>query len=85
MIKCKEAAHLFSESLIRPLPLRRRIALRVHLLLCKLCRRNVRQIRAIEQIVREYSRGLEEGAGAPGPGLTEEGRERLKAALRHAH
>jgi len=37
MITCEEAARLISDSLDRKLPLRQRVALRMHLLMCKFC------------------------------------------------
>ncbi len=44
MLSCKEAAGLLSESLDRKLPLGQRIALRMHLLFCRFCRRFSRQV-----------------------------------------
>ena len=44
MLSCERAAALSSESMERRLTLRERFALRVHLAMCKLCRRFTRQI-----------------------------------------
>ncbi|MCC7258284.1 MAG: zf-HC2 domain-containing protein [Gammaproteobacteria bacterium] len=38
MMSCREATELLSRSLDQPLPWRRRLALRLHLTLCSLCR-----------------------------------------------
>jgi len=47
---CREAARLQSEALDRPLAFHQRIGLRVHLLLCKWCRRYGGQLRFLRSV-----------------------------------
>ena len=76
---CKEASRLQSEALDRPLPLRRRVGLRIHLALCKWCRRYGRQI----AFLRAAARGPGGDPAEPEPRkLTPEARERIRRSLR---
>ena len=54
MLTCKEASHLISQGLDRPLPLHRRLLLRLHLLWCEACRRYDRQARFLREAMRRY-------------------------------
>ena len=51
---CKTAARLQSEALDHKLPLRRRFGLRVHLLLCKWCRRYAKQVSFLRNASHEH-------------------------------
>jgi len=84
MMSCKDASVLLSEALDSPLSLRRRIGLRMHLLMCYLCRRSARQGRAIQEVVRGLAAKTgENGEDLAGLGdLSPEARERVKTALR---
>ena len=82
MLSCKETARLLSESLEHPLPFRRRLGLKMHLLMCRFCRRYARQVRAIESVARSYARRVEDPDRPASGSLTQDARERLKAALR---
>jgi len=44
MMKCEEVTKLVSQSLDRRLPLHQRIGIRLHLMMCKLCTQNFRQL-----------------------------------------
>lgn len=44
MMKCEEVSKLVSQSLDRKLPLYQRIGVRLHLMMCKLCTQNYRQL-----------------------------------------
>lgn len=44
MLRCREAAALVSEAQAHPLPFRRRLALKVHLMMCRACRRFAKQV-----------------------------------------
>ncbi len=59
MISCKEAAELMSQQFDEPLPFRKRMALRLHVLMCSLCRLFARQLAMI--------RHLSQVAGDSGP------------------
>lgn len=50
MMSCKEAAELTSRLLDEPLPFRKRMALRFHVLACSLCRLFARQLAMIRHV-----------------------------------
>lgn len=76
---CREASRLQSESLDHRLTPLQRFGLRVHLLLCKWCRRYGKQIRFLRRAAHEHP---DEVAEATASALSAETRERLKRALR---
>ena len=76
---CREASRLQSDALEQPLPFPKRFGLRLHLLLCKWCRRYGRQIRFLRQAVHEHPDELNKAAPHS---LSPEARERLKNSLR---
>lgn len=77
---CREASRLQSDTLEQALPLARRVGLRIHLLLCRWCRRYGEQLRFLRHAVREHP----EQVNAASPhSLSPEARERLKQALRN--
>jgi hypothetical protein len=76
---CRRVARLQSEALDHPLPLRRRLGLRLHLLFCKWCGRYGKQIsflRTASHHETEHDRHL------PPQDLSPGARERIKQALR---
>lgn len=76
---CREVSQLQSAALDQPLSFPKRVGLRLHLLLCKWCRRYGRQIRFLQQASREHADELPQA----GPrGLSPDARERLRASLR---
>ena len=75
---CKTAARLQSEALDHKLPLRRRFGLRVHLLLCKWCRRYGKQITFLRDAAHEHPDKLAEPVPQK---LSNEARERIKQRL----
>ncbi len=52
MLRCKETARILASDLLDDLTWGRRLALRVHLLMCRHCRRYARQLRAIGAAAR---------------------------------
>ena len=78
MITCEEASRLISESLDRELPLGTRIALRIHLLMCKLCPRFLRQMLFLKEASDPYQKEIE---GDPSYSLSINARERIKSLL----
>ena len=54
LISCKDASRLISQMQDGELPLRRRLAVRLHLLFCDACRRFVRQLRFLRAAMRRY-------------------------------
>lgn len=57
MLSCKEASRLCSEALDRPLGLRERLTLRMHLMMCSGCTNYDRQMAYLRAIARRYSQG----------------------------
>lgn len=55
MISCREAARLASESLDHKLPLNKWLALKLHLMMCSLCRSFVKQIEFVHEAARQYA------------------------------
>jgi len=54
LVDCKEATRLISRELDGPLPLGRRVRLRLHLLWCDACRRFERQAAYLRIAMRRY-------------------------------
>ncbi len=52
MLRCNEATRILASDLLDDLAWGRRLALRVHLLMCRHCRRYARQLRAIGAAAR---------------------------------
>ena len=76
---CREAARLQSEALDHSLGLRQRIGLRIHLLLCKWCRRYGRQIAFLRSAAHECPDKVAEPVPQK---LSAEARDRIKQKLR---
>jgi hypothetical protein len=75
---CKEASRRQSEAVHHPLPLGQRVGLRIHLLLCKWCRRYGKNLRFLQHVVEHPAEhDCAEHATALGP----EARERMKQKL----
>jgi hypothetical protein len=81
MITCEEAARLMSESLDRKLPLRLRMALRMHLLMCKLCPRFWRQLQFLRNATGRFVKEAETEVLFPFESLSMDARERIKRAV----
>ena len=77
---CREASRLQSGALDHALTPWQRFGLRVHLILCKWCRRYGRQLRFFRQAAHEHPEQL---ANATPHSLAPEARERLKLSLRN--
>src|SRR5438128_12507091 len=76
---CKTAARLQSEALDRKLPLPQRFGLRVHLLLCKWCRRYGKQITFLHSAAHEHADEMAEPVPQK---LSAKARDRIKQKLR---
>ncbi|MCU0834719.1 MAG: hypothetical protein MUC77_09840 [Chromatiaceae bacterium] len=79
MLTCKDASHLLSERQERPLGLRERCALRLHLWMCVSCRRFARQLGLLRRgmaALRQQLRGETRRAE-----LSDEARARIRRAL----
>ena len=80
MPTCRQVARLQSDALDRRLSLSKRFGLRLHLLLCKWCRRYGKQIRFLRRAAHEHSDELNEAAPRH---LSAEARKRLKRNIRN--
>ncbi len=76
---CQEAIRLQSDALDQPLSPAKRIGLRIHLLLCKWCRRYGRQIAFLRTVAQDC-----DPVHDSGPVLPAEARERIKRAVKSA-
>ncbi len=74
---CQEAVRLQSDALDQPLSPAKRLGLRIHLWLCKWCRRYGRQIAFLRTVARDCDQA-EDSA----PVMSAEARERIKQALK---
>src|SRR5882724_10778808 len=77
---CKEAVRMQSEALDHQLPGLKRLGLRLHLVLCKWCRRYGRQIRLLRDAAHEHPDAL---ADAAPQRLSAAARERISQSLRN--
>ena len=80
MPNCKETSRLVSDAMDRRLPLFRRLLLRLHLRMCKYCRRFEQQLLKMREISRRLDRHIE--SLDPSVTLSEEARERMRKILR---
>jgi hypothetical protein len=82
MLSCKDVTQLISESMDRSLPLGKRIGVRIHLLMCRLCARYERQLLLIRETVRRLTAAEETPEGLFFGPLSEDARERIRQSLR---
>src|SRR6266576_7264137 len=75
---CKEAVRLQSEALDHKLPLLQQIGLRLHLLICKWCRRYAKQIKTLHCAAHEHPDRIPESGSQT---LSTAARERIKQRL----
>ena len=54
MLSCKDVCYIVSESLDGKLPLHKRLSVRFHLLMCKACRRMVKQMELLRAAAHRY-------------------------------
>jgi hypothetical protein len=80
MFSCKEISHKVSQSMDIRLPLYQRLAINMHLLMCRYCARFSRQLKMLRQMSR-YDDSASMPPELPG-GLSPDARERIKSVLR---
>lgn len=56
MLRCNEVTQLWASEAIHGASLRKRVALRIHLMMCRSCQRYVHELKAIGDAVRDMSR-----------------------------
>ncbi len=74
---CREATRLQSDALDRALPLLKQVGLRIHLVLCRWCRRYGGQIRFLRRAARSHSDATAQAT----PSLTPKARQRIIDAV----
>jgi len=79
---CKVLLPLVSEARERPLTMREKITLKLHLFTCEACRRYVAQVEKISGLVKP--RDEETNPTEPADKLSENARNRIKTALEAA-
>ena len=80
-LNCKQAVLLQSEGIERELPFFQRLGLRLHLLVCKWCRRYQRQVSFLRGNEAHSSEPMRMASSGP---LSAEARERIKRVLEAA-
>lgn len=82
MLSCKQASQLLSQSLDRKLMRRELIGLRLHLMLCSMCRRFGRQIIGMRKMVRRLRQQIEHDETVK---LSTEAKQRIAQVLASRH
>lgn len=83
MLTCKEASVLATKAMDGKLTLRERVGLRLHVAMCGLCRRYVRDMKRLRETVRSASQ-IEFKLLPESVTLSRSSRERIKQALNNA-
>ncbi|MCJ8170149.1 zf-HC2 domain-containing protein [Atopomonas sediminilitoris] len=60
MLSCRELAEQASQYLDKDLSLSQQLSVRMHLLMCRHCRRFIHQLRLGQQVIRQYPEPLDE-------------------------
>ncbi|MCH7691647.1 MAG: hypothetical protein IIA17_11475, partial [candidate division Zixibacteria bacterium] len=61
MPNCKEVAELVSFSMDETLPLKKRVGLKLHIMMCKFCHRNYKQLYLIRKLIVQKLRSGDAG------------------------
>ena len=72
MLTCKQASQFISASLDRPLTLRERLTLKLHLLICKYCKRFSQQVSAMRVALRTMVSSIENDNSITMPSLAKD-------------
>jgi hypothetical protein len=59
MLSCKQASQIISQSLDRQLTMRERFALKLHLLVCKYCKRFSQQLESLRVAIKQMVNSTE--------------------------
>ena len=84
MLTCKEAIRLVSEGLDRNLPWSKRLAMKMHLLMCRHCSAYSRQLRGLARLFH-LRFGEQRAIEGSQESLSSEARDRIKHTLRNGH
>ncbi|QPJ65244.1 MAG: zf-HC2 domain-containing protein [Candidatus Nitrohelix vancouverensis] len=78
---CEDTSPLLSESLDHPLPLGKRLRVKIHLAMCKFCRFYVNQMLIIRNLAHRI--GREDDPAGEDRRLTDEAKTRIKLELKN--
>lgn len=79
-LSCREASTLLSKAQDTPLGWPERLAIRMHLLICKSCRRFSHQLSLLRETLRAFTSRTQKGQ-SPSPPLSREERDRILKKL----
>jgi len=82
MPDCKEVAELASFSMDETLPLKKRAGLKLHIMMCKFCLRNYKQLYLIRKMIGEKLRSDDAGEKEADLQLSEESRQRISSLVK---
>lgn len=80
MLTCKEASHLASKAMDAKLTWRERLGLSLHIAMCDLCRRYVRDMKKLRAMMIKIGKSGE-AMLPPSVKLSEQSRERIRQRL----
>ena len=80
-LPCRDISALISRAQDASLPLRERLAVKLHLCYCKACRKLNRQLRLLGEALRRAADTADEADAPSLPGLSEEARRRIERSL----
>lgn len=83
MLTCKEASHLASKAMEAKLSWRERLGLSLHLAMCAVCRRYVRDMKKLRRKCREIGQ-CNQALLPDSIKLSAQSKERIRKALRRA-
>src|SRR5689334_15809724 len=81
---CQDMTRLLSEAMDSPLPLRIRIKMRLHFLICKWCERYKNQLLFLRQALRRSPDEVRSEAAGSSAALSAEAKDRLKQIIRRS-
>lgn len=81
MLTCQDMSRLLSDAMDRTLPLHVQVRMRMHLLICKLCRRYKQQLALIRDVLRIGGTTLSDRDHSEQPSLSPEAKARIQRAL----
>ena len=79
---CKEVAELSSNSLDETLTLKKRVGLKLHIMMCKFCRRNNEQLYLIRKLIGKKLKSSDTSEKEADSHLSEESRQRISSLLK---
>jgi predicted anti-sigma-YlaC factor YlaD len=83
MFRCQDVSQKISQSMDGPLPLLQRLAIRIHLMMCRYCARFLLQLMTLRRLCRaEAPAAPDEETPEP---LSEAAKTRIKEKLRSLH